>query len=138
MSDCGNVKKVFVKPKEKSKEVAEPINGIVITDKAASKIKLFLEGDGKSHLEYGLRIGVKKDGCSGLSYDMNLSDIKSSKDNADKIFTKDNAFVMIEKASYFHVYGSELDYSEALTGSGFTLINPNVKKSCACGSSFAV
>ena len=139
MSDCGNVQKVFVPAKEEEKvNTIAPIKGIEIRPKAAEKIKLFLANEGKSADQFGLRIAVKKDGCSGLSYDMSLAELSASETLQDKIFSHEGAFVMIEKSSYFYVTGSYLDYSEALTGSGFSLVNPNIKKTCSCGSSFAV
>lgn len=140
MGDCGDVKKVFVATGDSSeKEVQnQPIKGILITDKAAEKIRLFLENDQKSTVEYGLYVAVKKDGCSGYSYNMALNTIAASREAGDKIFEKDGSHVMIDKTSYFYVIGSQLDYIEALTGSGFTLGNPNVKTVCSCGSSFAV
>ena len=137
MSDCGDVKKVFV-PASPVVLETPVIKGIEITPKAADKIKLFLENEGKSSSEFGLRICVKKDGCSGLSYVMDLAEISKSKELEDKIFEKEGSFAMIEKTSYFYVTGSYLDYIEALTGSGFSLVNPNIKKTCSCGSSFSV
>ena len=134
-SDCGDVKKVFVKSKEEPKK---NISGIAISEVAAEKIKTFLEAENKSTNEYGLRICVKKDGCSGNSYDMSLEEIKKAKKKEDKIFSKNGSTVMIEKTSYIFVIGSELNYIEALSGSGFTLNNPNTKRTCACGSSFSV
>lgn len=136
MSDCGDVKKVFVP----TKDVSTPppaTTGLVITPVAASKIKLFLEKDNKDPDAYGLHIAVVKDGCSGKSYVMNMSPIQAAIDNGDRIFTCDGATVMIDKLSYLFVTGSTLDYTEALTGSGFALHNPNIKKTCSCGSSFA-
>ena len=139
MSDCGDVKKVFVPTKETTQVLDKPTpKGLEIRAIAADKIKLFLKNDGKSPEAHALRISVKKDGCSGHSYDMSLSDLATAKAAGDKIFTHDGANVAIEKTSYIFVIGSYLDYVEALTGSGFTLINPNVKKTCSCGSSFAV
>ena len=144
MSDCGDVKKVFVPTKrEKQKEsiaeqAAKRITGIEISDKSVEKIKLFLDGDNKSTEEYGLKIGVRKDGCSGKSYVMDLARISESVEAGDKIFKKDGATVMIEKLSYMFVLGSRLDFVEALTGSGFQLVNPNIKGTCSCGSSFKV
>ncbi len=137
MSDCGDVKKVFIAAKESAKPIA-PLKGVDISEDAAEKIKQFLEQENKAPSEYGLLIGIRKDGCSGLSYDMRLSDLKTSQEVGDKCFEKNGAHVMIEKSSYFYVIGSRLDYVEALTGSGFQLINPNIKISCACGSSFNV
>ncbi len=140
MSDCGDVKKVFVASTPSGATAiatATPIKGIALTDSAVDKIKLFLKNEEKSHDEFGLLIKVKRDGCSGYSYDMSLSPLADSEANGDKIFERDGARMMIEKASYFFVTGSTLDYIEALTGSGFTLGNPNVKSACACGSSIA-
>lgn len=137
MSDCGDVKKVFV-PTVAVVEETPVIKGVEITAKAADKIKLFVQNEGKSSEQWGLKIAVKKDGCSGLSYVMDIAQIAPSREAGDKIFEKDGAFAMIEKTSYFYVTGSYLDYIEALTGSGFSLVNPNIKKTCSCGSSFAV
>ena len=141
MSDCGNVQKAFVPAPSNPVDEHTPhivIKGIEISETAANKILTFVKAEQKSPEEFGLYIAVKKDGCSGLSYEMKIQPIADSQTNQDKIFTKNGAFVMIEKTSYFYVSGSILDYAEALTGSGFTLVNPNIKKTCACGSSFSV
>jgi iron-sulfur cluster assembly protein len=137
MSDCGEVKKVFV-PSAVATLPEKPIIGVEISDIAAAKIALFLQNEGKSPDIFGLRIGVVKEGCSGKSYTMALDEIEPRREAGDKIFTHNGATIMIEKLSYMFVTGSRLEYVEALTGSGFNLVNPNVKKSCACGSSFAV
>ena len=88
MSDCGNVKKVFVpsKPskKKKAEKATKPIKGIEISAIAEEKIKTFIENDGKSPKKVGLRIQVVKDGCSGLSYVMDLVEIKIGKEEGDK------------------------------------------------------
>jgi len=141
MSKCGNVQKVFVpadKDQQKEQVNHHPARGISITDKAAEKIKHFLKSDGKSVKAYGLKVSVVQDGCSGKSYNMDLAPIKDGLKDGDRIFTKDGATVIIEKLSYMFLIGSELDYVETLLMSGFQLVNPNVKKSCSCGSSFAV
>ncbi len=138
MSDlCGDVKKVFV-ASSVSTAPEKIIVGVEISDVAADKIKLFLTNDNKSPEEYGLFVSVVKDGCSGKSYTMALDPIAPHKDAGDKVFTHNGATIMVEKLSYLFVTGSRLDYVEALTGSGFNLVNPNVKKTCACGSSFAI
>lgn len=137
MSDCGEVKKVFVPTKEPVL-LEKPIIGVEISDIAAEKIKTFVTNDGKSPDTHGLFIGVVKEGCSGKSYTMALEAIEPHREAGDKLFHHNGATIMIEKLSYLFVTGSRLEYVEALTGSGFNLVNPNVKRSCACGSSFAV
>ena len=47
-----------------------PVNTIEITEKAANKVKIFAENDGKSN--YALRVAVKGGGCSGLTYDLEI------------------------------------------------------------------
>jgi len=138
MSDCGDVKKVFVKSDQDEAANLKPISGVDITDVAAEKIKHFATVDKKDATEYGLKVSVVKDGCSGNSYTMDLANIDECKANGDKLFTKNGATVIVEKLSYMFVIGSQLDYQETLLASGFQLVNPNIKKSCSCGSSFAV
>jgi iron-sulfur cluster assembly protein len=138
MNDCKDVKKVFVPTQPALEAPVAPVSGVQIADIAAQKIKLFVSQDGKSPADYGLYVRVKKDGCSGLSYDMEIREMAPCVANGDKVFAHDGAWVAIDKTSYFYVTGSVLTYTEALTGSGFSLQNPNIKRTCSCGSSFAV
>lgn len=138
MSDsCKGVKKAFVK-NNNSPKIDNPIKGVEITDRAAEKLLFFLKQDNKSFKEYGLHIAVSKDGCSGMSYKMDILKIENCVEKGAKLFNKNDAIFMIDKTSYIFVIGSYLDYIEALTGSGFTLTNPNAKKHCSCGASFSV
>ena len=137
MSECGDVKKVFVGGKATEKPSVGLVSGIKLTDKAAEKIKQFVVQDGKAPESSGLRIAIVKEGCSGSSYTMELAEIETCRINGDKLFSHDGATVMIDKLSYMFVSGSILDYTEGLLGSGFKLLNPNEKKSCSCGSSVA-
>lgn len=141
MADCGDVKKVFIpNSTAESDDNPSPVrtSGISIHPYAAEKIVKFVGNDGKSPDEWGLRVIVKKSGCSGFSYDLSMAEIADCKSQGDKIFTQDGAHLMVEKTSYLFIIGSELTYSEGLTGAGFSLTNPNIKKTCSCGSSFAV
>ncbi|MEK9656968.1 MAG: iron-sulfur cluster assembly accessory protein [bacterium] len=135
--DCGDVKKVFVKNNSTSNNT-KVVKGIQISDLASQKLLNFLESEGKSPKEYCLFISVSKDGCSGFSYQMELEPILKCEKQGAKRFEKNQAIFMIAKTSYFYLVGSILDYKEALTGSGFTLTNPNAKKYCSCGASFSV
>lgn len=137
MSDCGNVKKVFV-PTEDKPVVNKTISTFDITETAIEKIGHFLQKDGKSSSEFGLRVQVVRDGCSGNSYDIQIGNISDAISAGDKIFEFKNVTVIIEKLSYMFVIGSQLDYVETLLMSGFQITNPNVKRSCSCGSSFSV
>lgn len=73
-------------------------------------------------------------GCSGLSYKMNLD----AQRDGDRVFEREDVKVLVDRKSFLYLRGTELDYSESLMDSGFKLNNPNVKRSCGCGSSFSV
>lgn len=82
-----------------------------------------------------LRVQVVGGGCSGLSYKLNFD--SSVKEN-DKIFEDHAVKVVIDSKSYLYLLGLTLEFEGGLNGKGFTFNNPNAKKSCGCGSSFAV
>ena len=139
MSDCGNVKKVFVPTDDNaSSKKIDPNLTFGATSVAIEKVHHFIEKDGKSIDTHGLRVKVVKDGCSGNSYDISLATIAEAKENGDKLFQFGKVTIIVEKLSYMFVIGSELDYVETLLMSGFQINNPNVKKQCSCGSSFSI
>ncbi|MBD97818.1 iron-sulfur cluster assembly accessory protein [Candidatus Marinamargulisbacteria bacterium] len=137
MTNCGDVKKVFVKSNAEAVPEASVIKGIQIEAVSAEKIKTFLKQENKAPDAHGLYIKVVNDGCSGKSYVMDLKALADAESDGDRLFQLDGANVFVDKSSYLFVAGSILDYKEALTGSGFSLYNPNVKRSCSCGSSFS-
>jgi iron-sulfur cluster assembly protein len=106
--------------------------GVTITERAAERIKQLIAAQQKEG--HGLRIKVVGGGCSGLQNKMELDTPKP----ADKVFEKDGAKVIIDLKSLLYLAGTELDYQEGLMQSGFVLQNPNVKRTCGCGASFAV
>lgn len=139
MSDCGNVKKVFVPTDEKTSSASlDPSLTFGATEVAIQKVRHFIDKDGKSTSTHGLRIQVVKDGCSGNSYDISLATLEEAKEKGDKLFQFDDVTLIVEKLSYMFVIGSQLDYVETLLMSGFQINNPNVKKQCSCGSSFSI
>ena len=84
---------------------------------------------------YGLRVGVKGGGCSGLSYSLGFD--KEAREG-DKIIAKDGVNLFVDPKSLFYLSGTELDYTDGLNGRGFVFNNPNATRSCGCGSSFGV
>ena len=108
--------------------------GVEITEKAAEKIKYFATKDGVSD-NVGLRVAVKGGGCSGMTYDL---DITNEERESDKVVEQFGVKVMIDKKSYIYLVGTVLDFSDGLNGKGFTFENPNAKKACGCGTSFSV
>jgi iron-sulfur cluster assembly protein len=108
--------------------------GVSITEKAAEKIKYFASKEGITE-NVGLRVAVKGGGCSGLTYDLDITDEERE---TDKVVEQYGVKVMVDKKSYIYLVGTELDFSDGLNGKGFVFTNPNAKKSCGCGTSFSV
>ena len=46
--------------------------------------------------------------------------------------------MVVDRKSFLYLNGTILDYKDELMSAGFVLQNPNVKRSCGCGSSFLV
>jgi iron-sulfur cluster assembly protein len=106
--------------------------GVSLTDRAAARIKELIAADNREG--QGLRVKVVGGGCSGLQYKVDFDLPKAT----DKIFERDGAKLLVDMKSLLYLTGTELDYKDELMQSGFVFQNPNVKKSCGCGASFAV
>ena len=105
---------------------------ITITEKAAEKISEFMKEE-KESAQF-LRIYVQGGGCSGLSYGMGF---EKAAEEDDLTIEENGVKVIVDTYSQEHLKGANVDYIESLMGSGFKINNPNVTKSCSCGSSFS-
>lgn len=105
---------------------------ITVTESAAVKIKEFMAEEAEKP-EY-LRVYVQGGGCSGLSYGMGF---EKAPDDDDIVIKENGINLLIDSYSIDHLKGANVDYIESLMGSGFKINNPNVVKSCSCGSSFS-
>ncbi len=107
---------------------------ITITDKAKAKIDEVMRVENYDP-SYFVRVSVESGGCSGLSYNLNF-DNQTQKD--DQEFEDKGVKLVLNIKSFLYLAGTELDFSDGLTGKGFVFNNPNASRSCACGESFAV
>ena len=105
---------------------------ITITESAAKHIRAQIEKSGNG---VGLRLGVKKSGCSGFAYTM---DIANEVLETDRVFESFGAKVLVDAESLPLINGMELEYVKKGLGYAFKFNNPNLKDQCGCGESFAV
>lgn len=105
---------------------------ITLSPGAVSEVKRLLEKENKP--EYGLRIGVRAGGCSGMSYVLGF-DAPQADDAVQEV---EGVKVLIDPKSSMYLDGTHLDYMDGLQGKGFTFSNPNATRSCGCGESFSV
>ncbi|KGJ09569.1 iron-sulfur cluster assembly accessory protein (plasmid) [Paracoccus versutus] len=80
----------------------------------------------------GLRIGLKKGGCAGMEYTMELAETAAP---GDEVVEQGAARVLIAPTAQMFLFGTEIDYESGLLESGFKFRNPNVTDSCGCGES---
>ena len=104
---------------------------ISLTDKAVEKVREILNNDNKQ--DHALRIGVKGGGCSGFSYTLDIDKIFAE---SDQVFEEKGIKIVVDAKSFIYLSGTQVDYVENLSGSGFSFSNPNATRTCGCGSSF--
>jgi iron-sulfur cluster assembly protein len=105
---------------------------ISLTQSAATRVRSFLEKRGRG---VGLRIGVRKSGCSGYAYTIDYAD---AIDADDVVFDRDGVKLIIDPESLGLIDGTEVDFVKDGLNEAFKFRNPNVKGECGCGESFTV
>ncbi len=102
-----------------------------MTTTAVEHLKGLLTEQGNP--EAGLRVFVSPGGCSGFQYGMSMEE---RADDGDEVVEDGGVRVFVDPFSLMYLSGSEIDFSTALIGGGFTILNPNAEQSCSCGQSF--
>lgn len=102
---------------------------IELTENAAKRIKQQLARRGHG---VGLRVGVKKSGCSGYRYTMDYADEVSAD---DQVFNGHGAKLIVDAASLPMLDGSTLDFRQEGLNRMFRFVNPKAKDACGCGES---
>ena len=105
---------------------------VTMTESAATQVRSHLDRRGAG---LGLRLGVKKTGCSGLAYVIDYAD-EVGED--DVVFEDQGVKVVISRDHLPYLDGTELDYAREGLNEAFRFRNPNVKDECGCGESFNV
>ena len=103
---------------------------ITLTEAAVQHLQSLIAEKGDA--TKGLRLFVEKGGCAGLQYGMTLD----MPEEGDEVFEQGGVRVIVDPESLGHLRGSQVDYCDDLTGTGFRLKNPNAVRSCGCGTSF--
>ena len=101
---------------------------LTLTERAADHIKAFAG-------EARLRLTVKPDGCTGLTYKPSM--ITRINDN-DHVYKSNGVTIVVDSHSIPFVDGTEIDYVTEGLQSGFKYNNPNAANNCGCGESFNI
>jgi len=103
---------------------------ITLTPAALARVHQYL---GETPGAVGLRFGVKRSGCSGWSY---VVDIATSTGADDTVFEQEGVSVLVDAASLAQVEGTEIDFVQTGLNRNFVFRNPRVAAECGCGESF--
>lgn len=105
---------------------------ITLTVNAAERVKRFID---ESDTSIGLRFGVKRTGCSGMAY---VVDLARSIEPDDEVYESQNVKIVVNRDSLPFVDGTEIDFSGDPMSASFRFHNPRQKSQCGCGESFGV
>ena len=103
---------------------------MTMTDGAASRVKEIIENSASD--AKGIRVGIKKGGCAGMEYTIDMVTEPNAKDD---MIERDGAKVWIQPAAVLYLLGTEMGFETTTLRSGFTFSNPNQTSACGCGES---
>ncbi len=113
--------------------VASKAPEIVFSDAAKKHVVAYLD---KTPGQAGIRLSVKKTGCSGLSYVVDYVAIPAEGDVVMPLIG--DYLCCIDRASYPFLKNMHVDYVKQGLNYKFVFTNPNQTGQCGCGESFTV
>jgi iron-sulfur cluster assembly protein len=102
---------------------------LTMTEAAAQRVSDILAAN-PGHA--GLRIGIKKGGCAGMEYSVELA--AEAKPREDMV-EQGAARVFVAPEAVLYLLGTEMDFEQTALRTGFTFKNPNQTSACGCGES---
>jgi iron-sulfur cluster assembly protein len=101
-----------------------------VTDAAAARIREIVARADKPVA--GVRLGVKKGGCAGMTYTMDVADAVAK---GDEVVDTNGVRVLIDPAAVLFLFGTEMDFTVDKLSARFVFRNPNETSACGCGES---
>ena len=105
---------------------------VTLTDAAAMRINEIVKNSGPEAL--GIRVSIKKGGCAGMEYAVDLVTRENVNEKDDTV-THGDAKVWVDPAASLYLLGTEMDFEVTKLRTGFVFKNPNETSACGCGES---
>lgn len=102
---------------------------MTMTDAAADRVREIVSARDNAK---GIRVGVKKGGCAGMEYTIDLVTEPNPKDDH---IERAGADVWVAPEAALFLLGTEMDFEVTTLRTGFTFNNPNQSSACGCGES---
>lgn len=103
---------------------------MTLTDAAAGRVQAIVDNAGND--AKGIRVSIKKGGCAGMEYAIDLVTDANAKDD---LIERDGAKVWVAPEAVLYLLGTQMDFETTTLRSGFTFNNPNQTSACGCGES---
>lgn len=103
---------------------------ITITPAAAAHFREQLQHNGGA----GVRIGLKKSGCTGFKYA--IEEVDAPEENDVSVTLDNGVAVYFSREDAIALRGMEVDYAREGVNRTLKIENPNVTNQCGCGESF--
>ncbi len=105
---------------------------VTLSPAAADRVRSFLSARGHG---VGLRLGIKRTGCSGYAYVVNYAEDVGP---GDTVFEDQGVKVVVDSGSLELVDGTEVDFVRHGLNEAFKFRNPKARAECGCGESFSL
>jgi iron-sulfur cluster assembly protein len=105
---------------------------IKLTQSAAARMRDYLA---RNPSAAGVRFGVKRTGCSGMGYTVDLAEEVTA---SDTVLDCDGVKLVVDAKALAFVDGTRIDYAREGVNAAFVFENPNAVAACGCGESFTV
>jgi iron-sulfur cluster assembly protein len=102
---------------------------ISLTDAAAERVNEIVATRENA---LGVRLGVKKGGCAGMEYTV---DLVTEPNPRDDHVEHNGAHVWVAPEASLFLLGTEMDFESTTLRTGFVFRNPNQSSACGCGES---
>ena len=106
---------------------------VSVTDRAAERVRdIVAHADGPAE---GIRIGIKKGGCAGMEYTI---DLVRAPEPGDDMVDIGGGKVFVNPQATLFLLGTEMDFEVTKLRTGFVFRNPNQTSACGCGESVEI
>jgi iron-sulfur cluster assembly protein len=102
---------------------------MTLTDAAAHRVSEIVATRDNA---LGIRVGIKKGGCAGMEY---MIDLVTEAKAGDDVVEKDGSKVFVAPEAVLYLLGTQMDFEVTKLRTGFVFNNPNQTSACGCGES---
>lgn len=113
-------------------DVMSRFSVLTLTDKAAARVREIMQANKNA---CGIVVGVKKGGCAGMEYTIDL--LTEEVAGLDAV-EKNGAKVFVAREAVLFLLGTEMDFEITMLRTGFVFRNPNQTSACGCGESVEI